>query len=131
VKTFIRIALMGALGLMLGFLCSAQTIDFTKPLTGIDGKPIAGGQAGQPLTLSDVAVGALQAQLQTDAQLPGAKKFEMYDLARKVFKCKSCTLTLEERTLLKERIGQSFGAGIVGPAWEILDPSVKKEPAKP
>lgn len=130
-KTFIRIALVVALGWSLALTVMAQSaIDFNKPLTDMDGKPLGGGAGGKSLTLSDVAVGALEAQLQADGQLTGAKKFEMYDLARKVYKCHACSLTLEEKALLKDRIGLAFGPGIVGPAWEILDPGMKREAAK-
>ena len=106
-------------------------IDFTQPLVGIDGEKIAGPPAGKPITLGDVAVTALQSQLKDEQDMPGAKKFELYRLAGKVYKNKACHLTAEEIALLKDRIGKVYGPGVVGPAWAILDPnSVSKDVGK-
>lgn len=121
-----RILLAIAVGILFPFALAAQAIDFTKPLVGLDGKAL-NGPTGKELTLSDVAVTALQMNLQGDQALSGAKKFELYDLSRKVYKCKSCILPVEQKALLKERIAEAYGPGVIGPAWEAIDPSVKKE----
>ena len=119
---------------------ATPTIDFTRKLIGINGIPLwIGGPdcsdkaglvpgktcAKQELTLSDVAVGALYAQLPEDQKDPPQKKLERDDLARKIYNKKAVVLSSEEISALKQRIGEAYNANIVGPAWRLLDPSVK------
>jgi hypothetical protein len=104
-----------------------RTIDFTQHLTGLDGKDILlTGPSSQPATLSDVAIQALTAQFNDEQTMPGAKKFELYELARKVYQNKAATLTAEELATLKDRIGKFWGPAVVGAAWPLLDPNAGK-----
>lgn len=106
-----------------------RTIDFTQVIKAVDGKPILtpkgepGPDAGAPLTLGDVAVNALENVSQEDQKLSGEEKFKMDILARKIYKAKAAKLTLEEVTLIKNRIGRLYGPMVVGAAWHELDPN--------
>lgn len=123
--------------LLASLLCFAagDGIDFSQQLSGIDGKPLLNDAASKPdkpmyLTLGDVAIIALEAQLQEDAQATGAEKFKRDELARKIFGAKAVSLSIEELASIKERIGKAFPAVTVGAAWRLLDPAVTK-PAAP
>jgi hypothetical protein len=104
-------------------------IDFNKPLIGLDEKPIPNldkdGKVLGTVILSDVAVGALEAQLDEDRASTGQQKFERDTLARKIYKAKSVVLTAEELDLIKTRIGKAYGSQVVGAAWRLLDPAMK------
>jgi hypothetical protein len=106
----------------------AQTtpkIDFTQILTGPDGKAISSGaDAKAPsLTLGDVAVTALESALEEDKAMPGAEKFKMDELARRIYKAKAAVLSVEDVTLIKTRVGKGFSPPVVGAAWRLLDPT--------
>ena len=107
------------------------TLDFTQEITDLDGKPVPSGNVKEPnLTLGAVAVNALENMLEEDRQQSGEAKFKNDELARKVYKSKAAVLTVEEIALIKARIGKTYGALVVGAAWRLLDPSVKKENTK-
>lgn len=98
-------------------------IDFTAPIIGLDGKPMMNGDPKEPvpLTLGEVAITALESTIEEDKQATGADKFKRDELARKVYKQKYVVLTSEEISTIKERIGKSYGAMVVGAAWRMLD----------
>lgn len=119
------------------------TIDFTQLLIGVDGSALfqAGADclpqpadkpalipgrtcAKEELSLSDVSVGALESMLESDRNEDAKKRFERDLLARKVYKKKEVTLSAEEITQIKDRIGKAYGPSIVGAAWPLLDPSL-------
>ena len=107
---------------------AAPKIDFTQTLTGLDGKPISSGDAkSTSLTLSDVAVTALESALEEDKGMAGAEKFKMDELARKIYKAKSAVLSVEDVALIKTRVGKAFSPLVVGAAWRLLDPTVEKK----
>ena len=119
--------------LTMPFVCAAETpaahaIDFTVILKDLDGKPMVNGDPKdpKPLSLSDVAIVALEATLEEDNKAGGQAKFDHDQLARKVHNKASVVLTAEEIALLKERIGKAWGALVVGQAWRLLDPAVAK-----
>ena|ERR1039458_3686729 len=110
-------------------------IDFTKPLIGMDGNPITSADAKglqTPMTLGDAAVSALETILDEDRQAPGAEKFKLDELARKIYKKKDAVLLIEEIAKIKDRIGKYYGPVVIGPAWRMLDPAETKakEPEK-
>lgn len=118
-------------------LSLAATIDFTQVLhtanneemktcvkNSDDGKCIEFG----PMTLSDAAVTALESAFPEDKD--AKKKFEQDQLARRIYKATAATLSSEDITLLKERIGRVFGPAVVGATWLILDPTEAKPNAK-
>jgi hypothetical protein len=57
--------------------------------------------------------------------LTGKAKFELDDLARRVYRNKSAVLSPEDQTLLKDRIARLYGPLVVGVAWRLIDPTVK------
>ena len=116
-----------ALASVVTVAAQGRTVDFTQQLTGLDGKPITLTAApdSPPATLSDIAIAALTAQFTDEQTMPGSKKFELYELARKVYKKKDVTLTAEDVATLKDRIGRFWGPAIVGAAWPLLDPNAK------
>ncbi len=129
-RNFVRtVILTVALALASVVTAAAQgrTVDFTQQLTGLDGKAITLTSApdSPPATLSDIAIMALTAQFNDEQTMPGSKKFELYELARKVYHGKAVVLTAEEVATLKDRIGRFWGPSVVGAAWPLLDPNAK------
>lgn len=104
-------------------LVNARDIPITEP--GADNKP-------EPVLLWQVAINALEAPQQSNMSLPGVKKFEMDQLARKIFVNKSkCALTPDELKTVKDAIGESYQPIIVGAAWRLLEPgAAASAPAK-
>lgn len=100
-------------------------IDFTQALSGIDGKPLQDGDAKNPhsITLSEIAIQALETPLDSDKDMQGSAKFKLDQLARKVYRNPDVVLTVEDTALLKERIGKAYGPLVVGAAWRLLDPA--------
>lgn len=123
VSLIVCLASISALG-------QAKTIDFTQALRGLDGKTIeipspSDPKKLDPLTLSDVCINALETPLDTDRAMTGEDKFKLDVLAHKIFHNKATSLTVEDIALLKDRVGKSYGALIVGDVWRLLDPAVK------
>ena len=62
-----------------------KTIDFTQVLIGgVDGKALFNPETKVTLTLGEVLITALETMNQEDRDMPGAKKFQMDELARKI-----------------------------------------------
>ena len=105
----------------------SQHYDFTQKLIGVDGKPITitdKGKDGQALTLGEVSVMSLEASLDEDRTATGIDKFKRDQLARKIYGQKDVVLSVEEVTLIKERIGKAAIPPVVGAAWPLLDKSL-------
>lgn len=86
----------------------------------LDGKPIKEGK--DVITVKDILMQACTANLQTDAQMEGTKKFELYQLAMKVNASKKdIDLTIEEIATLKDRVGKGFNVLVVGQVWSALE----------
>jgi len=124
-KSIARIIAM--ITLMISF-CAAtaqnKTIDFTQQLVNAAGVGLTeSGKDGkiQPIELWEIAINALETASPSDAQLPGVKKFEMDELARKIYKSKKADLSADEIKMLKDRIGQQYPPLIVGASWRLLD----------
>ena len=130
-KTLLTIICFGALALAEEKPAAPRHIDFTQVLTGVDGKTInyseakAAGdaKAPSPMTLGDVALVALESALEEDRTMPGADKFRLDDLARRLYKNKDVVLPVEDIATIKTRIGKAFGPLVVGAAWRLLDPA--------
>jgi hypothetical protein len=122
-----------------------RKIDFTQFLTGVNGDILfQGGDDCLPqaadklplipgktcgktnLTLGDVAVGALESQIDADRNEDPKKRFERDQLARKIYKKADVVLSTEEISTIKDRVGRVHGASVVGAAWPLLDPSLVK-----
>jgi hypothetical protein len=106
---------------------TARHIDFTKVLTGFDGKLIVtSDKNSEKLTLGAVCVNALEISLDEDRGASGQQKFEADQLARKIWGKNDAVLKAEEIALLKTRIGKTYGPLVVGAAWRLLDPAESK-----
>jgi hypothetical protein len=119
----------------LAFMGNAYAIDFTRPLTQLDGQPITGSD-GKPLekppTLGSICEGALLAQYADERDAASGKetitpedKFARWKLANKVNGGKDVNLTAEELSLIKKLIGKGYAPLIVGQVWMMLDPAMK------
>jgi hypothetical protein len=112
-------------------------IDFTRVLEGINGEALkqcvktdpeddkkCAKDGLVPFTLSDAAILGLLTLIEEDKNLDPKKKFERDGLARYVYQNAHALLSLEETTLIKDRIGKTGTPVQVGPAWRLLDPSL-------
>lgn len=107
-------------------------IDFMKPLLGVDDKPLMNppdmknpSAKPEPVTLSDIAVTALESSIDQDRGLSPEEHFKLDALARKIYKNHDCVLTNPEVTQIEDRIGKFPwpSNAVVGAAWRILDPA--------
>jgi hypothetical protein len=100
-------------------------IDFSRPIHHLDGSeiPDLDGDKTQPLTLKLCAIRSLTGALKNDSNDSGVKRFERGALAYEIHKSDSLNLSVEQISMIKERIGQAYPAVIVYRAWEMLDPS--------
>ena len=125
-KTFILL-ILGCLALAAQ---EARKVDFTVVLLGIDGKPL-NGDVKPAVTLGDISVTALHSTIEEDKSLSGLDKFKMDELARKIYKAKAATLSVEDLATIKARIGKIYGPLVIGVAWRLLDPSlIENRPTK-
>lgn len=125
-----RIVMMTAMILLAKAAFAQAPIDFTQNLTNLEGVKLSdAGPDGKmkPIELWEVAVNALETGTAEDRNLTGVKKFELDQLARRIYKCKSCVLAPDELKTIKDRIGELYPPMMVGAAWRVLDPSTAKE----
>lgn len=131
----------------------ATTIDFSAPITQLDGKPftkigelsdvekkVVGELAAKgytigepdPSTLGLVAKNALLATYQDEPTLSGDDKVKRYGLALKIQDATGdkaglfhgqLDLKAGEIELLKKLIAKSYNPLVAGQAWKILDPA--------
>jgi len=133
--------MIALLGIVLSFgqtRDQARHIDFTKELIWVDNKPLTNpppipGEKPISVTLSDVAVTALETNLEGDKGMSAEEHFKLDLLARKVHKSKDCVLTNPEIARVEERIGKFPWASnaVIGAAWRILDPARVESLEKP
>jgi hypothetical protein len=113
-------------GLVATTACAQKgAIDFTKQLTDLKGSPLLGADK-TPMTLGEVAATALETSMEQDRQVPADQKVKQDLLARNIYRCKSCSLSVEDIALIKARINMMYGPLIVGQAFKILDPPATK-----
>jgi len=107
------------------------SIDFTQVIIGLDGKPLLQGDPKTPIsmTLSDVAMNALETMIEEDKQMSGSDKYKQDELAHKFYMNKRAVLTVEEIALIKTRIGKLYSPLIVGASWRLLDPALHEKTA--
>lgn len=95
-------------------------IDFSKPITNLDGQPLEEGKGG---TLGGACLNVLTNQLVGDERMPGEQKAKFFELAVAIHGAKEpLDLSVEDVALLKERVGRAYPPIIVGRAWAMLDP---------
>ena len=118
-----RLFLSGAM--LIAALSAAYAIDFSSPITQLNGEPFV-GQDGKTMntTLAIVAENALLASYQDEQNLSGEDKVKRFVLARKIHENeKNVELTADEITLIKKLIAKSYNPLITGESWRILDPA--------
>lgn len=96
-------------------------IDTTKELMSISGQPLQ-NEDRTSTTLRHVIQNALLGGLQGDEKLSGADKLALWNLAKRASRDEA-EFNVEELATIKERIGRAYGPVVVGPAYEIIDPS--------
>lgn len=104
-------------------------IDFSTILQDPD-KPDeqAKDQKGVFVTLGVVARSALNSELQ-DERRDGEAKYTAYKLADRIRTAtKPLDLKADQITLIKQRIGKAYPAGVSGQCWDMLDPPPVAEP---
>lgn len=114
-----------ALATLICAAAPAMALDMTRPIVPLTGKTFAGPD-GKPatLTLGTVAADALLMPFPDEKGLDAKQKVERYELAKRIVEDPAhVTLTVEETALIKKLIGNAYSAGVVGPAFEMLDPA--------
>lgn len=119
---------------MLMAVSPAFAIDFTTPITNMDGSAVTGadGKAlDKPPTLGSICESALLAVYADEREPQTGKdlitpqeKYDRWKLAGKV-QGKDVQLSAEELSKLKMLIGKGYAPLIVGQAWTLLDPGAK------
>lgn len=118
---------IATLACLLVLATPAAAIDFTKPVLGLDGKPISDCPAEKPacgeiLTLSKAATIALTLQ----PNVAAGEKFRRFRLAEKIFEAKDASLKAEEISLIKEAAAATMTPIVVGRIYEAVDPQETK-----
>ncbi len=111
--------------MMIAAMTAAFAIDFSSPITQLDGQPFI-DKDGKPIhtTLAIVAENALLASYQDEQNLSGEDKVKRFVLAHKIHDDeKNVELTADEITLIKKLIAKSYNPLITGESWRILDPA--------
>lgn len=107
-------------------------IDFSRPLTALDGSPIKAAsenEAGEEiLTLRLLAINVLLTTMVDERTghsevIPASEKVRYAHLAQIIYSANGpVEIKVEDVALLKERIGRAATPLAVARAWEILDP---------
>ena len=72
-------------------------------------------------TLKNAIVNALLAPLQQGKIETGVDKVKKYELSCRIYESDEIELTPEEVVLIKERVGEAFGAIVVGQVFNLLE----------
>lgn len=95
-------------------------IDLTIQIEAIDGNPMTDGDA--PVLLRTIIQNALLGQFQGEQNMEGSEKLRLWQLARRA-NADAADFSIEEMATIKDRVGRAYGPAVVGPVYEILDPS--------
>lgn len=94
-------------------------IDFAKELNNHDGLALT--YQGKPATLGLMVRAALDADF-ADERIAGAEKFKRWRLAERTLK-PDAEFTVAEVKTMMDVLAKAFPPAIVGPAFQILDPT--------
>ncbi len=72
-------------------------------------------------TLKNAIVNSLLAPLTQGKSEIGVDKVKKYELSRRIYEMDEIELTPEEIVLIKERVGEVFGAIVVGQVYNLLE----------
>lgn len=104
-------------------------IDFNTKILALDGETQVVEQVGdeiKPVTLGHMAINALLTPLPDMAgnqeQTDGQTKVRLATLAQAIYAGGTVDVSVEDVSLIKERIGRCYSALPVMRAWSILDP---------
>jgi hypothetical protein len=97
-------------------------VNFNLQLCDLNGQPYRKNDVEKTaMTLKDATQEALFSILEADRNDSGAAKYARFQIAQKVHGGGEVDLTPEEIAVIKARIGDAFGAAVVGPAFKILN----------
>jgi hypothetical protein len=82
-----------------------------------------GEQVGD-MTVRKAIIVAFQALHPDDESMSGDEKYGHFQIMQKVAKAPTVALSLQEKSMIKERIGKVMTPVIVGRVWPILDESL-------
>lgn len=106
---------------MTGEILDMEGKSFNGTVKGPDGHLIDSG-VPDPVLLRKVCREVLLGTLPGDGEVTGLVKADWWALAERLRREENPSLSAEEITLLKTRIGRNYNALIVGQAFALLDP---------
>lgn len=92
-------------------------VDFSKTITGLDGKELTDG--GVIVDLKAVCRNALLSNYEQDRNVTGEEKYKRYEIAKKVIGV--AILSTEEVVKLKELVSRCYPPLVVGPVFDMLE----------
>lgn len=93
--------------------------------TDADYKARAEKEQGPIATLGEIAAMAFLATIDADRTAAPKDKYDNWKLMDKIANHPDQFFISDEVTKIKDRIGHVYGAGVVGPAWQLLDAQPK------
>jgi hypothetical protein len=108
----------------------AFAIDFDTVLKNADGSSMKTDKGVEP-TLSSICKSALVASYRDEVDPTGketitpAEKYARWKLAGRLHG--NVDLSPGDLALIKKLVGKAYSPSIMGPAWEVLDPSLSKD----
>lgn len=138
------LTLIAAMGMVIALIIPAFALDFSAPITNLDGKPETICTAydeknpracidEKPLTLGRVVATILLQRSEADKTADVLELARRGDLARQIWSGKApVDLTAEDIVLIKSLLGKSgFSPLVVSQVLSALDPSVKGKSSPP
>lgn len=97
-------------------------IDVNETLKALSGETLMDTDSKGTAIEATIKAAIVNALLTPAKSDNGIDKVKKYDLANRVYKAENeIELTVEEAALIKERVGEAFGAIVVGQIWGLLD----------
>lgn len=96
-------------------------VKLNEELKGVDGIEILKNDKGRPITLRDVCINSVLSPMEGDDD---RKKFERYEIFKKIRDTEDCVLSSEEITTLKKTIAKHNPPLIMGQCWDLLEDNV-------
>ncbi|PYE31213.1 hypothetical protein C8J37_11210 [Rhizobium sp. PP-WC-1G-195] len=102
-------------------------IDFSPVVTTVEGTPLKGAPS-----IREAAITALTMSVDSDVNLPPARKFELGLLAQKIaLGSSNLEVSAEEIATIKDRVGKAYGTVVVLFVWQHLEKAgTEKQRAK-
>jgi len=103
-------------------------IKVTDTVKSYDGKEVI--ENGQPLLLRTVFDTSLNNTIPGEDAMTSEQKAKAYQLTLKIYANNEVDLTLDDRTLLKERVGKVYNPLVFGRVSDLLEGSDKTTDSK-